>query len=253
MAVSFASGSGIDGTKGRGIAFSKNVIPTGVPSSIRALLVAGGGGGGGRSGGGGGAGGLIDIPSYSISSGTVYSVSVGGGGSGGVGDGSGGANGVNTYFGTDLIAVGGGYGARDGDHNGNSGGSGGGGKYGSSGSGATQPSQSGDSGTYGYGNSGGSGFSNPYAGGGGGGAGGVGIHGTSSGEIGDGGVGRYVADFYLYGGTNASNGLTGTLGYFAGGGGGVLILPQMDEDMAELVAEELEVLPQPAATAHRAP
>ena len=86
---------------------------SGAPGIVEILVVAGGAGGGsGYYGGGGGAGGLIYIPTFSISAGS-YPVTIGGGGLGVPGSGESGANGnpgTDTTFSTLLTAKGGGGG-----------------------------------------------------------------------------------------------------------------------------------------------
>jgi hypothetical protein len=204
-----------------------------IESSVTAdvLVVAGGGGGGGFGGGaGGGAGGLIYKPSHTFSTGT-YLVTVGSGGPGGLYSGGQGTVGVDSSITTLFVAKGGGggAGARRGTAGGN-GGSGGGGStddraFYSHGS-ATQSSQSGDSGTYGFGYNGGDTLGY-YSGGGGGGAGAVGTTTLGPGGgagyppsvYGNGGIGKLISGFESWG-TNSSNTLTGSRGYFAGGGGG---------------------------------
>jgi hypothetical protein len=125
--------------------------------NIEVLVVAGGGGGGGgfgtwAAGGGGGAGGLIHREVYPVDAFKRYKVVVGNGGAGGVSS-TIGANGENSQFG-DLIAIGGGRGARwfgGGDASrAGSGGSGGGGQN------ASGYFQGGGS-IYGQGNAGGNG------------------------------------------------------------------------------------------------
>jgi len=178
------------------------------PPTVDYLVVAGGGGGGygtgsaGRGAGGGGAGGLLTASSYSITSGTSYSISVGQGGAAGAGSGSNGSNGENSVFGT-FTAVGGGGGAAQAGGNGSIGGSGGGGGAQSDGSSYGL----GAVGTAGQGNTGGNGHSTfPGGGGGGGGAGGVGQVGTA----GAGGAG----------GAGVSNSYSGGAATYATGGAG---------------------------------
>lgn len=103
--------------------------PAGV-TQIEVLVVAGGGGGGRHSGGGGGGGGVIYRPTYQVTPGTVYGITVGAGGNGPpvgayptIGGGTG-TNGGNSVFDT-LTAIGGGAGGWN-SANGASGGSGGG-------------------------------------------------------------------------------------------------------------------------------
>jgi fibronectin-binding autotransporter adhesin len=179
--------------------------------SARILVVAGGGAGG-RAGGGGG-GGVIEHTSFTL--GTSHSVTVGAGGVGWTNDSENSAQqrGGNSLFGA-LTAFGGGGGGYS-SSNGFSGGSGGGHGFNGTLSGGASTQTSNNGGT-GYGNAGGSGSSgSANAGGGGGGAGAVGNSASSW----TGGAGRLFSSFTNYG-TNASNTLTGTRGYFAGGGGG---------------------------------
>ena len=161
-------------------------------SEVEVLVVAGGGGGGTHHGGGGGAGGLIYSNSKSITSGSAITVTVGNGGAGGSG---GGAAGSNSVFG-DLIAIGGGGG---GGYP-NSGGSGG------SGGGPTNwsVSASGGSGKVGQGFGGNrvNNGQNNFGGGGGG-----------AGQ--QGGQGKYKNN----GGDGLPFNISGTLKYYAGGGG----------------------------------
>ena len=172
---------------------------SGIPINLQYLVV--GGGGGGNTAGGGGAGGVLN--STVTTSGNIV-ISVGSGGSVGV-------NGENSNLlvnGSNITAIGGGYGgpivdayvtdiARGGD-----GGSGGGvgsgwaGSYSRRGYGTV--GQGYDGGSYSGGAS--------YNGAGGGGAGGVGTNGSYY-SSGSGGVGR-------------SFNISGTSTYYAGGGGG---------------------------------
>ena len=180
-------------------------------TSVEYLVIAGGGGGG--SYGGGGAGGHLSS-SFTLSSGSSYTITVGSGGAGsgnGYND-PGNDGGDSSVSGTDITTVtstGGGHG---GDNIGGSaaerggdGGSGGGGSDGTS----TPGSNAGGSGTSGQGNDGGDGtFSDPtYMGGGGGGAGTAGANATLS-AAGNGGNGL-------------ASSITGTSTTRAGGGGGV--------------------------------
>ena len=157
------------------------------------LLIAGGGGGGQWIGGGGGAGGFIALSSQTITNGS-YNIVVGAGGIGATLGVSAPQNGGNTSA-FNQIAIGGGYGAGYNQGSANSGGSGGGAAYG----------QAAASGTSGQGFAGGSTDATGMGGGGGGagGAGGVG-NGTNAGS----------------GGIGIQSGITGTLTYYAGGGGG---------------------------------
>jgi hypothetical protein len=160
------------------------------------LIVAGGGGGGGTNyhGGGGGAGGVIIQENLTISGQKTIVVGDGAPGHSTV------TSGYNSSF-DSLIAIGGGTGGNQ-DSSGNSGGSGGG-------SGVRMPTDSGGAGTPGQGFDGGGGYTTSgqvYAASGGGGAGGVGENGSDT-KGGDGGIG-------------ISSDISGTLRYYAGGGGG---------------------------------
>jgi hypothetical protein len=162
------------------------------------VIVAGGAGGGGVSvaGGGGGAGGYLS-GTTSLTSGTVYTITVGGGGT--LGSASRGGAGTNSSITGLTAAVGGGGGGASPLVNGVSGGSGGGGTY-SGGIGAA--------GTPGQGNSGGNNaFPSNGVGGGGGGSGGAGAN-AASGLVGGGG------------GNGTATPLTGTSVIYSGGGGG---------------------------------
>ena len=189
-------------------------IPSSQPPHIKGnlqvnyLIVAGGGGGGSDDAGGGGAGGLLTgtttLNQFS------YSITVGAGGSPGTQAGTGASNGSqggnSTAFG--LTAIGGGYGATQGN-NGGSGGSGGGGGH----SNSSSPT-SGGNGTSQQGGKGGGGrfYTYPWPGGGGGGASQNGVDGLN-GTTGDGGDG---VNFSTWLGTTS----LGDNGWFAGGGGG---------------------------------
>jgi len=163
-------------------------------TSVQVLVVAGGGGGGaGCYGGAGGAGGLIYNPSYSVTGGTSYTVTIGNGGGGSSSTNSNGVNGQNSVFGTITSTGGGGGGSRN-TGTGNTGGSGGGAAF----SGGTA-----GAGTSGQGNAGGGGY-----GGAGGGAGAVG------------GTGGGVSPYGGIGGDGLSNSLSGVSTFYAGGGGG---------------------------------
>ena len=214
-------------------------VPSGVTSLDAVLVVAGGGSGasttitGGACGGGaggGGAGGLIYMPEYPVTTGTI-TVTVGVGGEHPNGEESNGVIGQDSVFGSPgdpglgqggvLTAKGGGAGGRgfnSGGDPGGAGGSGGGGGNMDPGGPANQPTQPGNSGAYGFGNAGGKGGpggGNPWNGGGGGG----------------GGAGAAAADF-LNSGPGANIGSPGGIGkaytisdgttsvYYAGGGGG---------------------------------
>jgi hypothetical protein len=182
---------------------------------IDILVVAGGGSGASRWGGAGGGGGLVYKTSHELAAGTEYAVVIGAGGTGtptGASDRETGYIGIDSTWGTELTAKGGGlggYAAAGGD--GGSGGSAGGYETWPGGA-EIQTSEAGDSGTYGFGNDGGLCTDGVpyYAPGGGGGAGVAGQDGSSAGA-GDGGNGKDLsADFAP----------EGDSGWFAGGGGG---------------------------------
>jgi hypothetical protein len=169
---------------------------------VEYLVIAGGGGGGGGepqfgAGGGGGAGGYRTASGYSLTTQTLYTVTIGAGGAGGTGAANG-TQGNNSVFDT-ITSTGGGFGAPyptgvSGD--GGSGGSGGGGGN------SVRP---GGNGTSGQGNNGGTGGTYPgQNGGGGGGAGAAGGAGASSGA----------------GGSGTASSITGSSVTRAGGGGG---------------------------------
>jgi hypothetical protein len=196
-----------------------NVASVGAATNVRAdiIVIAGGGGGGNNDanrGAGGGAGGVIYIRNFPLAVGT-YSCVVGAGGGEGV-------NGNNSVFsgnGRTLTALGGGRGAwNDNTDNASTGGSGGGGWFsGFQGKVSTQPQNTNDGVTVwpntGYGNQGGhSSGEQPY-GGGGGGAGAAGNHWDTDNTGPSGGDGIQVD-------------ITGTLTYFAGGGGSAGFSPQ---------------------------
>jgi hypothetical protein len=163
-------------------------------TNAQILIVAGGGGAGSGTGGGGGAGGLIYVPSTTLSTGS-YTVTVGAGGAGNSSGQGGASNGGNSSFGGVGTAIGGGAGA-------NTSGAGNGGSGGGIGN-----SPNFGSGTAGQGNNGGSGLqSGNYEAGGGGGAGAVGANGAV-GVPGVGGIGLAYS-------------ISGTSQYYAGGGGG---------------------------------
>lgn len=174
------------------------------------LVIAGGGAGGNNKGGGGGAGGLVYVTSQSLTTSTVYPVTVGAGGSAG-------------YSGSDSVfrsttAVGGGYGGTysgtvSARKNGGAGGSGGGGSAGDS-----SPNPTGGAATSGQGNAGGSGIYstsgvNTNNAGGGGGFASAGANGVT-GQSGAGGAGTNTYSSW------ASATGTGSSGYYCGGGGG---------------------------------
>jgi hypothetical protein len=195
-------------TAGQALTFT-NSVPAGLKAEV---LVVGGGGGGGKSGdsqlyaGGGGGGGVIIHSAYSLTA-TSYNVTVGGGGSAATSiAGSGGDKGVDSKFGTDFTAIGGGGGGSHGPGEANAGrdgGSGGGGCY-MAGGGATKQTNA-PAGATTYGRPGGGVAGIGYSGGGGGGAGGAG--GAPTGE-------RQSA----LGGSGISSSITGTAAYYGGGG-----------------------------------
>ena len=193
-----------------GVAYNSRIITDGlvlaldaannksILSTVEVLVVAGGGAGGNGTGsgyesGGGGAGGLIYSSSHSITPGSAITVTVGAGGASATSS-TPAANGANSVFGA-LTAIGGGGGATA-PAVGSSGGSGGGGSHNQTGGG---------SGTAGQGFSGAT-PAQGSSGGGGGGAGGPGKS-TSSNADGSGGIGLPFS-------------ISGSLQYYAGGGGG---------------------------------
>ena len=202
-------------------------VPAGA-SSVDVLVVAGGGSGGGNANGGGGAGGLIFMPGYPVTQGTI-TVSVGEGGPAGGDSPNSRSVGQDSVFGAPsdpgigqggvLTAKGGGWASSK------DGGSGAGAPFSSTAGAALQPTQPGNSGAYGFGNVGGNGNytgasvgGGPYTGGGGGGAGAAGGNSTNSGS----------------GGGNAGNGGAGkaytiadgtTSVFYAGGAGGNTTAP----------------------------
>ena len=167
---------------------------------VDTLIVAGGGG---ASSGGGGAGGAV-AQAITMTSGTVYTITVGAGGAGALTAGT--ANAGSNSSISSLIALGGGRSGITGNPAGTGGNGGSGGGAGANTS-VTSVASPGGSGTYGQGNNGGATPSlaaSPT--GGGGGAGGVGASGAS-GAAGNGGIGLLSS-------------ITGTGVYYAGGGGG---------------------------------
>jgi hypothetical protein len=74
------------------------VVPGGVTSSVRYLVVGGGGGGGTNGGGGGGAGGLVTNTSLAVTAGTTYPITVGAGGAGGTSGSNRGTNGSDSQI-----------------------------------------------------------------------------------------------------------------------------------------------------------
>lgn len=174
------------------------------------LIVGGGGASSIQHSGGAGAGGLILKTNFTLSAGSVNTITVGAGATVTSNSNSddnyrlAGANGSNSSaFG--LTALGGG-GARPwaaSDNNAGSSGGSGGAPWNAGTPGAgLQPSQSGESGSLGFGNASGSGSG---ASGGGAGAAGTGGGGTT------GGAGKLISEFSQFGANS---------GYFAGGGGG---------------------------------
>ena len=200
--------------------------PTSVVSPVAVFVVAGGGGGGHHYGGGGGAGGIVDVPSFAVTGGNGYTVTVGGGGAGT--NGVPGVSGGDSVFGT-LTAKGGGGGGggNAGAIAGVAGGSGGGGAAGIGEGAGTQPSQPGASGSSGHGKPGGPGNSVPwgYSAGGGGGASANGAPsgGPSAGGAGGAGRASTIADgttSVTYGGGGGGYTWNGTPASGGAGGGG---------------------------------
>lgn len=178
-------------------AFSITVLPINPPSNVDYLVVAGGGGA--LVLGGGGAGGMLTGTGFSVTSSTLYTVTVG---AGGVGN----AQGTGSVFGS-ITTVGGGtcgLGPSAAQAVGGPGGSGSGGNYGS----PYQTGSAGGAGTAGQGNNGGNGA--VWAGGGGGGRGAAGYSGT----------GQTNGAIAGNGGSGLSSSITGSAVVYAGGGGG---------------------------------
>ena len=183
--------------------------------TVSYLVVAGGGGGGGNGpgsgGGAGGGGGGMVTGTALLSAGTTYTITVGTGGTGGpisAPSTSGGFSSITS--GTTVIstATGGGAGGgtlSTGQVTGQPGGSGGGGNAGSAGGTATQPSQT-HPGSLTYQN-----FGNP---------GGSGQPGSLGASGGGGGAGAAGSPGNATGGAGTSSYITGSLQYYAGGGGG---------------------------------
>lgn len=169
--------------------------------TIDYLIVAGGGAGGGRHGGGGAGGGLIYKQAVSLSAGT-YSVVVGAGGSR-ANSNVRGPNGANSSFNGET-AIGGGGGGTYSNPTGKAGGSGGGAgsTAGTCFGGLATPGQGFDGGYHVY-------VGDQRVCGGGGGAGGSGVLGTNL-RINSPG----------HGGMGFSCDITGTILFWAGGGGG---------------------------------
>jgi hypothetical protein len=180
-------------------AFSITVLPINPPPAVDYLVVAGGGGAGGL--GGGGAGGMLTGTGFSVTSSTLYTITVGAGGIGR-------AQGTGSVF-SSITTVGGGTGpvGTAGTHaesGGGPGGSGGGGAYGS----PYQQGSAGGAGTAGQGNNGGTGA--VWVGGGGGGRAAAGYSGT----------GQTTGAIAGAGGSGLSSSITGSAVVYAGGGGG---------------------------------
>jgi hypothetical protein len=223
--------------------------PTGV-TSVEVLVVAGGGGG---ASGGGGAGGLIYNPSFTVTPGNSYTVTVGAGGNAGQCDsgnisGNQATAGSNSVF-ASLTAIGGGRGASTNSTGGSAYQQGGAGGSGGGAAADGAGTNFGGAGTAGQGNDGGGNGalqSSPYGVGGGGGAGfpgttsrkttaagggGTGlnfsINGTPTWYAGGGGGGAYTTNTPGagglggggLGGTSAGNGTAGTASTGGGGGG----------------------------------
>jgi hypothetical protein len=195
---------------------SGSIPPTPGSSSLDVqYLVVAGGGGGGQQGGGGGAG-AFRSGSFTIPTGSSYTVSVGVGGIGAVYTGGAAQTGSDSTFYT-ITSQGGGTGGSAGGAGGN-GGSGGGGSY-SAGGGISSTG----------GNDGGVGDGSPnFPNGGGGGAGAVGGD-ASGGDSGAGGAGLTWIDGVAYagggGGGYTSQGATFGAGGSGGGGRGSISSP----------------------------
>lgn len=166
----------------------------GTSVNVEYLVVAGGGGGGvGRAGGGGG-GGFVE-GAMTMAPGT-YTITVGTGGTAGANDSQGGDGGASS-IGALVTTVGGGGGGGWTTNTGRNGGSGGGASSGGGGSGTRTPGTA----TAGTGQNGSSNFDGQYGGGGGG------------------------AASYAFtavsrtGGNGCQSQMSGTLTYYAGGGG----------------------------------
>lgn len=195
--------------------------------TVNALVIAGGGGGGGSGtgggGGGGGAGGVQSNSSFSVSAGTLLTVTIGAGGAAGTGSNgaapTNGGNGGNSVFSSITATGGGGGGHGDnlssvGGGSGNNGGSGGGG----GGDFLDSGPQSGGSGSQGHAGGGSSSSSTP-AGGGGGGYGAIG--GTASGSTAGAGGSGYDSGHAAGGGGGSTGGTAGAGGNSSAGSGGV--------------------------------
>jgi hypothetical protein len=201
--------------------------------TVEVMVVAGGGGGGTNMGGGGGGGGVLSSIAYSVTSGTVYTVTVGAAGNGApAGNRAGhpivpGTNGGNSIFGS-YTAIGGGRGGMSynsmgyGIHTGAAGGSGGG-ATGYNNDGQAAGAVTGGAGTAGQGNRGGN-QGNAYYSGGGGGAGGNGADGNNRADGGS-GILNSILDIGYYwagGGGGAGHSTTGGAGGIGGGGAGAI-------------------------------
>jgi hypothetical protein len=162
--------------------------------NVEYLVVAGGGGGGvGRAGGGGG-GGFVE-GAMAMAPGS-YTITVGNGGTAGANDSQGG-DGGSSSIGALVTAVGGGGGGGWTTNTGRNGGSGGGASSGGSGAGVKTPGTA----TAGTGQNGSSNFDAQYGGGGG-------------------GAGGYTfAAVSRVGGNGCQSQMSGTLTFYAGGGG----------------------------------
>jgi hypothetical protein len=181
------------------------------------LVVAGGGSGGVGMGGGGGAGGLLAHTAQSLTSGTLYTVTIGAGGPRETSQDNKGSNGSNSQFGSLTASVGGGGGGSYANTGGANGGSGGGGS-GDSASNGTFPG--GSASPSGQGNAGGTGSkgSGFYRSGGGGGAGAAGETLSSGSTGGAGGIGS--SSYSSWGSITGTGQLVSSTYYYAGGGGG---------------------------------
>ena len=208
--------------------------PAGI-TSAEILVVAGGGVGGNNHGGGGGAGGIVHHPTYPVTAGVVYDLTVGAGYSANRGGNVPASTGDNSSFNDNnegsqskMTALGGGSGAGASYTMGGSGGSGGGaGGHASPGSFPYAATQGNSGGGTGYGFAGSSQTVNSMGTGGGGG-GATATGGTTNPNGNQGGVGGAGKEFSSFGayGTDSANSIgsgpgTGSgKGYFGGGGGG---------------------------------
>lgn len=183
--------------------------------TVNYLVVSGGGGGGGGSGGGGGAGGLL-TGTTSLSSGTVYTITIGSGGAGGATNTNGSPGVVSSAL--SASPVGGGFGQGSVIGSGGTGGSGGSGGGGFGGGGGVG---TGGAGTAGQGFGGGNGA--VQVAGGGGGASAVGGNGVASSAAGVGGAGTSSSisgSAVTYAGGGGGGSLNGSVGLGGAGGGG---------------------------------